>query len=323
MEKKLLKYGNCELEMRLAKEEDQAGLREIWKLCFGDEDSFIDLFFQERDWFHETAVLLYQGKTASMLTMIPVAVTKETGNIIRASMIYAVATHPAHQKRGYADQLIEFANRLQLSQQIPATLLVPAGEALFRYYEKRGYTDGFYVREAILDLNEIQMLKDGIREGDSSNSRIVSDGSYCRITSAGSSKYNETRRQLLTGYAYLDYSDAEVSFQKNLNRVFDTDLLLIDADGSGGCAYYERISRDEVIIKELLMPEPCLAVAVKSIAAFVPAKRYIIRTPVHNGELLGGKVRPFGMIRINGEDDPCIGAVHAGNKDCYLGIAYD
>lgn len=297
-------------EIRPAKKEDVKQLKEIWKLCFGDEDSFIDLYFNNRDWVNETVVLLQWGQPVSMLTLIPAVLTGADGSRCSASMIYAVATHPDYQKCGFADRLIEFGNRCLSEKHTLVTLLVPAGEALFRYYEKRGYSSGFYVREAVLSADGIDQL----------NAVSIP---YCRIITAEPSDYNEVRRRLLKGHAFLDYRDEELSFQKKLARIFDSDLLMIDAGGWEGCAYYERISEEEVIIKELLIPDPYLAAALKSIAELIPAERYIVRTPADRGESLGGDVRPFGMLRLNGTDGECGTLEQTRQKDCYLGIAYD
>lgn len=297
--------------MRLVKKEDLEGLKEIWKLSFGDEDSFIDLYFQNRNWLSETAVLLLDGRIVSMLTMIPVEMIGETGERCKASMLYAIATHPDFQKRGFADQLIDYSNQYLLSQQVSVTLLVPAGEELFRFYAKRGYWDGFFVREAVLNRNEIETL----------SGRGSMDCSVAPIDPSG---YNRIRRKLLAGHPYLDYRDEEISFEKQLGRIYDADLFAIEIDGAEGCAYFERISREEVMIKELLVPEKYLAAALRQISARIPGEQYIVRTPAHFGEILGGAVRPFGMLRINGADGkhgnsaPC-----AGSTDSYLGIAYD
>ncbi len=66
---------------------------------------------------------------------------------------------------------------------------------------------------------------------------------------------------------------------KSLGLLFDADLLVIKVNGSEGCFYYERISQAEVMIKELLIPERCLAAALKKISELIPAEKYIIRTP--------------------------------------------
>lgn len=257
------------------------------------------------------AVLLLDGRIVSMLTMIPVEMIGETGERCKASMLYAIATHPDFQKRGFADQLIDFSNQYLLSQQVSVTLLVPAGEELFRFYAKRGYRDAFFVREAALNRNEIETLANG-------------EPIACSVTPIEPSGYNRIRRKLLADHSYLDYRNEEISFEKQLDQIYDADLFAIEIEGAEGCAYFERISREQVIIKELLVPEKYLAAALRQISRRIPGEEYIVRTPPHSGEILGGEVRPFGMLRINGADSKYGNSEHrTASTDSYLGIAYD
>lgn len=299
------------METRLAKIEDQEELREIWRLCFGDEEGFIDLYFKCMDWIKEVAVLLHGGRVVSMLTMIPVDLVGAVGEKQRASMLYAIATHPDFQKRGYADQLIEFSNRYLLSNQVETTLLVPAREELFHFYEKSGYANGFYVREAVLKIDEIAELAEAAPLD-------------CLITQAEPAEYNVIRKRLLEGYPHIDYRDEEIAFQKSLALMFDADLLIMEAGGAEGCAYYERISPEEVLIKELLIRDQAAAAALKRITELVPAEKYIIRTPAYAGTCLDGGIRPFGMIRINESNDKSVYSKPSEDeRGPYLGFAYD
>lgn len=298
------------LEMRLAKKEDLLQLKEIWKLCFGDEDSFIDFYFENRDWLRETAVLVTDGRILSMLTMIPVALTAGDGEKTRASMLYAIATHPGFQKRGFAEQLIEYSNEYLLTKSVLATLLVPAGEDLFRFYEKRGYRVGFFVREALLSREEIE--------------KLTGPAAPCRIRPVGSERYNLIRRDQLKGRPYLDYREEEIAFEKRLTLMSGADLFAIEAGGSEGCAYVERISEEELIVKEFLIPDRYLAAALKQLAELLPGEKYTVRTPSYVGESLGGAVRPFGMLRINGFDHGVSNtAPYPADAESWLGIAYD
>lgn len=292
------------MEIRLVKKEDLNDLNEIWKLSFGDPDSFINLYFETRDWLYETAVLLEGGKAVSMVTMIPVDLTDEGGDRCSASMIYAVATHPGFQKRGFSGRLIGFCNDYLLSNGVAATLLVPASEDLFRFYGKLGYRNGFFVREAVLSRDEIEKLTE-------------KDPTPCRITAAEPAEYNRIRSRFLNGQAYLDYRDDEILFQKRLARMSGADLLAVEIGGAEGCAYAERISQEEVIVKEFLLPDRFLASALKELTRLLPADRYIVRTPPGYGENLGGEVRPFGMLRLNGT------GCRQTETASYLGIAYD
>jgi len=292
------------MEIRLVKKEDLNDLKEIWKLSFGDPDRFIDLYFQTRAWMTETAVLLSGCKAVSMLTMIPVGLIEESGRKCGASMLYAIATHPGFQKRGFAERLISFSHEYLRSKQVTVTLLVPASEGLFRFYGKQGYQNGFFVREAVLGREDIEKLPE-------------KDSPPCRITAAEPAEYNRIRRKLLNGQAYVDYRDDEVLFQKRLARMSDADLFAIEAGGLEGCAYAERTSQEEVIVKELLIPDRCLAAALLELSGLLPGDRYIVRTAPGFGEILGGEVRPFGMLRFNGTGGS------PADTAFYLGIAYD
>lgn len=313
------------MEIRLAKREDLYDLKEVWKLCFGDPDAYIDLYFDNRDWTREIAALEVDGKAVAMLAMIPVDMVNSDGEIRCASMIFAVATHPDYQKQGFADRLLEYANQYLFSKGTQVTLLVPAGEDLFQFYGKRGYQNGFFVREAMLKRRDIERMN-----RDESN--VNMSRRLCRIVSSHPSQYNELRSKLLEGHDHLAYRVDEIRFEKQIAVAFGTDIYAIEFTGSGsqesytaeGCAYAERVSPERVIVKELLVSEEGLAAALKCIAELLPAEEYYIRTPAHSGVILGGTIRPFGMVRANKADgrqfliDPCFMPAES-----YLGIAYD
>lgn len=298
------------MDVRLVNREDLADLKEIWRRSFGDSEGYIDFYFKTRDWLSETAVLLEDGKAVSMLTMVPVHMIDEEGGKHSASMLYAIATHPDYQKRGFADRLIEFSNQYLLSRQIAVTLLVPASEELFGFYAKRGYRAGFYSREAVLSRDSIEKLTGG--------------SGTCTVVPVKPMEYNVIRGKLLEGHPYLSYRDDEVAFQKQSSRMYGADLYAIVVGDDAGCAYAERISEEEVIVKELLIPEQHIVTAVKRIAELLPADKYMFRTPAHAGEALGGRVRPFGMLRDNSTDDSGAAAIaRTPAGDSYIGIAYD
>ncbi len=298
-------YNNIELEIRPASAGDLEALKVIWKRCFGDEENYIDLYFKSRDWLSETLVLFRDGKAASMLTMIPTELVCKDGERQRAAMLFAIATHPDDRKQGFAEQLIEYANQYLKDNKVFTTLLVPAGEALFRYYERCGYRKGFYIRETILNRDEILMCEK------------IPD---CRVFSISPEEYNQRRRKQLAGHDYLDYRDGEIAFQKTLGTIWDSDLLAIEMDDSEGCAYYERISAETVLVKEILLPDRFLVPALIRLSEQIPFHQIILRTPAWCGEPKGGKLSAFGMVRTNEADyDKGMGADHLP----YLGIAYD
>lgn len=295
---------------RMAEQDDLERLKEIWRLCFGDPDAYIDLYFRTRNWRHETAVLTEEGTIVSMLAMIPAVLRNANGESRPAAMIFAVATHPEHQKKGYADLLLEYANDLLAKKQISMTALVPATDELFRFYEKRGYRTAFTVREILLTAKEIENLS------------CAKENPF-KIHPASPTGYQSVRKTMLEGHSYLDYREEEILFEKQTAVAYGTDICLFSLNGqtneweessAEGCFYAEWISEKELLVKELLVPESQLAEALRKIAEYYPASEYLVRMPIGLGSSLGGTVRPFGMLRSD--------SIMAGD-DFYLGIAYD
>lgn len=294
------------MELRLAQQEDLERLKLIWKLCFGDEDRYIDFYFNNRDWMEETAVLLLDEGIVSMLSMIPVELTSDNGIKHQAAMLYAIATHPEYQKKGLAEKLMEFSNQYLLAKQINTTVLVPAEAELFAFYRRRGYQEGFLLREVILSEGQIQEL-------------ILQQPLFpCRITSAESRDYNEKRKELLAGACFVDYKDDEISFQKKEAQLYGTDIYKIEQEDSTiGVATIEK-NLGKVIVKELLIPDQYLVSAIKEISDLISGETYIIRTPPAFGKELGGEIHSFGMIKINQKENMIEESIPS-----YLGIAYD
>lgn len=324
------------MEIRIAQREDLPQLKHIWKLCFGDEDSHIDFYFANRNWTEENAVLLSDGEIVSMLSMIPVEVVRSGGERFGASMLYAIATHPEYQKQGIAGRLMDFAGQYLLDKGVGATMLVPAGEELFRFYEHKGYQTEYRLREAVLSRAELEKMRGReARQESRGNVMAASIGKAPKVGSeplclipAEPAAYNEVRRRLLKGHTYVDYRDEEIAFQKKECQLYQADIYLIknkddvsaaDDKDALGCAVIERISEEKIAVKELLVPEQYVRAAAKSIADMMQAETYIFRTPSLSGNELEGSVRPFGMLRFQEASGRCC----MTGMDAYLGIAYD
>ncbi len=295
------------MNTRNAKKQDEARLKELWNRCFGDDEAYVELYFSQRDWIKETLVLEKNDVIVSMLAIIPVDMMCQ--NIAyKGAMIYAVATHPDFEKKGYGSYLIQSANELLNKKGVHITMLVPANEGLFQYYEKLGYERQFVLferewsREELFQLQEIDLYD-------------------CALTVAEPWEYNQIRNQILSGCSYVSYREDEIVFQKKESQFYGADLMKIMCKDTVGCAVIERISARKVLIKELLIEEDCLAVAMILIGKQMASELYIFRTPeFFSGELVE-ELKSFGMIRINdsylrSEDPIC-------QKNAYLGIAYD
>lgn len=294
------------IEMRLAQSGEVVRQKEIWKRCFGDSDSFIDFYYENRYKAEDTVVLINRGQISAMLTLIPIRVVTPGGQSHDAAMLYAIATHPDDQHRGFASQIINFSNQFLGQPYKKLSVLVPAEEPLFDFYRKLGYQDGFFIREALLKDEEINHF----------DLRNLSPSSSCGISPVTPEIYNQTRDRLLRGNLYVAYDNNEIAYQKKLSQMSGADIYTLYCGELQGCAAIERVSPNKVLIKEILFSDELLPTVLKKIALLLPAKEYIVRTPLYLGEGLGGAPRPFGMFKLNQQHE--VNIIHG-----YLGLAFD
>ena len=182
------------VEIRLAKKGEEARQKEIWKRCFGDEDTYIDFYFTHKYNQEETALLLEGGQIAAMTTMIPARLITPDGRDLDTAMVYAVATHPAYQARGYSTQIMDFCQSYLQGQGVGLSILVPASQSLFDFYAKRGYEKAFYHRQVTLTYDQILAFN-------------ITNASKVCAKELGATSYNHRRRDLLKGSFYVDYCD--------------------------------------------------------------------------------------------------------------------
>ncbi len=293
-------------EVRLAHKGEVGQQKEIWKLCFGDSDQYIDFYYDHRYREDETMLLLEKGEIAAMLTMLPVKVAVPDKRSFDSNMFYAIATHPLFQNRGYAAQLMAFASQYLRKKKKVFSVLVPAGKELFGFYQRQGYQEGFYNREILFTRKMIKKLSSA-------------ETGCCAMAGISPAEYNQRRNEQLCGRLYVSYAEEEIAYQKKLSQHFSADIYGLEIEGVQGCAAVERLGSDKVFIKELLIPEKYIPAVVRYISASIPAKEYVLRTSPFSGRQSDGAIRPFGMIRANNGIDLKITPEDAG----YLGLAFD
>lgn len=299
------------VEIRWAKEGEVARQKELWKLCFGDPQSYIDFYFENRYKKDETLVLLQNGQIIAMLTLIPVRTVFPDYQSFATSMIYAIGTHPDYQHEGFGTQLMDFSHDYLVANHIKYSVLVPAQQKIVDFYHHQGYKESFDLREFLLTYDMVDNLK-------------ATEDQICAISPLGSQEYNARRGEQLKGKFHIAYADKDIEYQKKLSRQSGTDIYGINIQTTNGlhfkgCAVLERRSAEKIVIKELLVPEESLNPVLREISKLIPAKEYLLRTPAYSGENLGGVIRSFGMIK---DYKKYSSEISFDNKG-YLGIAFD
>ena len=139
---------------KLHSEQVIPGLRQLWKLAFGDTDAFLDSFFGTAFSFDRCRWMEAEGKIVAALYWFDCDCGGE-----KMAYLYAVATHPEYRGRGLCRKLMaDTRNHLQ-TLGYGGILLVPQEESLRRMYASMGYQDATTVAEFAAEAGESVALR--------------------------------------------------------------------------------------------------------------------------------------------------------------------
>ncbi|MDX9871514.1 MAG: GNAT family N-acetyltransferase [Clostridia bacterium] len=294
------------IEIRLAQAGDISSQKEIWKRCFGDPDSFIDLYYAQKYRADETMLLLEDGVIAAMLTMLPVTATSSKNTSLEAAMLYAVATHPHYQKKGFAGKILAFTGEYLKENHKPYSVLVPATGRLFDFYRNYGYQESFSLREAIFPPGQLHLFP-------------KQQAGNVRAYPATPRQYNEIRESLLEGLLHISYPEEVIAYQQLVAQYTGGNIYLLTCGSALGCAAVERHSADKIALKDFLCPAELELPFLRQLSEVFPAREYFLRTPAASFTALPGQVCPFAMSKQHAEAPLKLGAC----ADGYLGLALD
>lgn len=141
--------------IRFADKKTTSVVKDMWQVCFGDTDAFMELLFR-RQFKEENTLIYFNGDEAvASLQMLPYTISFY-GKIIPFAYMAGLCTLPGHRRKGYMELLIHEAHGILAKKNIPLAILVPAEEWLFDFYTKYGYEQVFdNSQEPIYSLTEI------------------------------------------------------------------------------------------------------------------------------------------------------------------------
>ena len=117
-------------------------VKKLWKLCFNDNDEFVDMYFNLR-YNSEVNVAIESGdEVIAALQMLPYPITFH-GNSVPTAYISGACTHPDYRSRGVMRELLSQAFGRMYRNNIALTTLIPAEPWLFGYYARVGYATAF------------------------------------------------------------------------------------------------------------------------------------------------------------------------------------
>lgn len=233
-------------------------LTPLWQSCFDDGRDVIETFWRRTKGRVLCFAALDGSAPVSMLCALPAELVDECGASLRAAYLYAVCTAPAYRRRGLCAALLSYAE--QALHDFDVCMLVPDGDAMFRYYEKHGYRTAFYHSSFELPARRFEV----------------------NVTELTAEEYRNLRELQLYG-SFVSYDAPLLELQKCAGEASGAGLYRLETDDAVCCAAAERRG-DCLLFKELLPASPEAAAA---LAEKLGCKKAVVRT-------LGDDV-PFGM----------------------------
>ena len=284
------------IELRSSKPEEVPELQELFRLCFGDGPEVSGLYFHHFYRPEEYLILREDGEVRAMAGLLNLTLTEPDGRTVKAAYLYGMGTHPDHQGRGFAAQLLNYAD-FYLRGKRDCLVTVPATAQLHAFYSKFGFAEFF-------PLLEGEVIPREALENE-------------RSLPVDAAAYNALREQLLADRYHVSYRHL-TGLQENLCRYSGGSLLSLSVNGTPGCAAVEQWD-GTAVIKELLIDPDALEGALALIAQAVYAKTFLLRRPAFRPDPRL-KRKDFGMIKWY---DPIAAKRWEAAEDPYLGLAFD
>ncbi len=284
------------IELRHSKPEEIPQLQELFQLCFGDGPELSCLYFDRCYRPEEFLVLREDGELRAMAGLLNLTLSEPDGKSVKAAYLYAMATHPDHQGKGFAAQILNYAN-FYLHGKRDCIVTMPATEELHRFYTKFGFEECFPILEGTV----------------APRSPLAGETAY----PVNAAEYEALREQLLKEYHHVTY-DHLIGIQEGLCSYSSGSLLALNINGIHGCAAVEQWG-ETALCKELLIAPESLDGGLALAAQAVYAKTFILRRPAF-WPAEGLTKRDFGMIKWY---DPIARRRWKSAESPYLGLAFD
>ena len=122
-------------------------VKALWRLCFDDSETFIEMYFRLR-YNNDVNIALTSGEEViAALQMLPYPMTF-CGTTIGTSYISGACTHPDYRGNGVMRELLSQAFMRMVQNDTFISTLIPGEPWLFNYYARLGYAPVFHYSEA-------------------------------------------------------------------------------------------------------------------------------------------------------------------------------
>lgn len=147
--------------IHFADDSTKQAVRDMWKICFGDPDAYMDIYFNHKYRNENTLIYIQDQKPVASLQMLFFNFTFY-GSEIPIAYLSGLCTLPYFRSRGYMKQLIIESYQVAKEREIPLMILVPQDKSVMSYYERFGFAQTFDPGiEALPHLSKIMDASNG------------------------------------------------------------------------------------------------------------------------------------------------------------------
>lgn len=129
-------------------------VRQMWQTVFEDSDEYVDIYFSQKYKNENTLIYFEEGKPAASLQMWEYKLAFYDKQI-PIYYLAGLATYEEYRRRGYMTALIEKAHEVMKERGVAMSVLVPAEEWLYTFYEQYGYAQVFFAGDELIPLQRI------------------------------------------------------------------------------------------------------------------------------------------------------------------------
>ncbi len=227
----------------------------IWHQSFGDENEYIDFFFNRRLPLCDALVSEENGEVVSQLFLMP-GNMRISGKIYPSQYIYAAATLPEFRNRGHMAQLIESAKKSAMRSSIDFLALVPGEAGLYNYYSRFGFSKVFTYRKAELS-RKLLRSKSALRS-------VISSPFFQEPSLLWSN---------LPGDRFI-WDNGAVQYAIDSHKLADGDAIFTDGAWSLPVQEGSAVFVSELCANELSFPSMG-----RKLLSYYDAERFIFRVP--------------------------------------------
>ena len=143
------------MNIRYAIEKDLENIKDIWDYCFGDDEGFVNYYFDNKYKPENTILIEENDELMSSLQLNQYKINLNN-KIYDTSYVVGVSTYPNARGKGYMKDMMDFAlNELYKKDQL-VSLLMPID---YRLYKKYGYEHCYDQIEYKLNIEELKQFK--------------------------------------------------------------------------------------------------------------------------------------------------------------------